>query len=86
MAESPKDLAQKYGCMACHDAKVNLVGPSFNAIAARYRSQPDARDKLIHRLKVGGKGEWGITEQPPYAEEITDQNHYKILIDWVLSH
>lgn len=86
MAESPKELAQKYGCMACHNAKTNLVGPAFNAIAAKYRLKPDAREKLIRKLKMGGTGEWGVEEQPPYVEEITDQNHYKILIDWVLSY
>lgn len=62
------------------------MGPSFSAIAARYRTQADARDKLIRKIKVGGSGDWGKAEQPPYAREITDQQHYKVLVDWVLSH
>ena len=86
IADSPRELAQRYGCMACHNGKVNLVGPSFSAIAARYRTQPDAREKLMRTLRQGGSGDWGAAEQPPYADVITDQSHYKILVDWVLTY
>jgi|SRR5665647_427879 len=86
-AESPAEqLAQRYGCMACHHAKTDLIGPSFSSIAAKYRSQPGIKDKLILKLKNGGSGVWGAAEQPAYANEIKVQTDYSILVDWVLSH
>jgi len=87
--ETGPALSQKYGCVACHaeNTRVMAVWPSFKEIADKYRGDKTAKDKLIHKLKTGGKGVWGtVAEQPAYAEEITDQNHYNILIVWVLSH
>lgn len=85
-AESPDDLAQRYGCMACHSAKEELIGPSFKAIADKYRSDPGSKSKLIAKLKAGGSGVWGVKVQPAYRDEIKNQQHYNVLIDWVLSH
>lgn len=87
--DNGQSLSQYYGCMACHAGNTRIMPawPSFKEIADKYRGDKSARDKLIRKLKVGGKGVWGnAVEQPPYAEEIKDQNHYKILVDWVLSH
>jgi cytochrome c len=90
-AETPYDLAQKYGCMACHSANEGLIGPSFKAIASNYRSDPDGKKKLITKLKNGGPndgkyGIWGRKVMPAFKDEIKTQEHYNILIDWVLSH
>ncbi|HEY8118709.1 MAG TPA: c-type cytochrome [Methylophilaceae bacterium] len=79
------ELAQRYGCMACHSAKEELIGPSFKAIADKYRSDADAKNKLIAKLKAGGSGVWGVKVQPAYRDEIKNQQHYGVLIDWVLS-
>ncbi len=90
-AEVPYDLAQKYGCMACHAANEGLIGPSFKAIADKYRGDPDGKKKLIAKLKSGGPNEgevgvWGRKVMPAYKDEIKAQDHYNILVDWVLSH
>jgi cytochrome c len=90
-AEAPYDLAQKYGCMACHSATEGLIGPSFKAIAIKYRGDPDGKKKLIAKLKNGGPnqgedGIWGRKIMPPFKDEIKNQDHYAVLVDWVLSH
>lgn len=90
-AEMPYDLAQKYGCMACHSATEGLIGPSFKAIAIRYKADPESRKKLIAKLKNGGPnqgedGIWGRKVMPPFKDEIKNQDHYAILVDLVLSH
>lgn len=84
-ADSPYELAQRYGCMACHSAKEELIGPSFKAIADKYRSDSGAKNKLITKLKTGGSGVWGVKVQPAYRDEIKNQQHYNVLVDWVLS-
>ena len=85
-AESPDELAQRYGCMACHSAKEEFIGPSFKAIADKYRADPNGKNKLIAKLKAGGSGVWGVKVQPAYRDDIKNQQHYSVLIDWVLSH
>lgn len=53
-----KDLAQ-LGCFACHAIDQKRVGPSYREIAARYRGQADAADKLVQKTRSGGSGVWG---------------------------
>lgn len=87
--ESGQSLSQYYGCMACHASNTRIMPawPSFKEISDKYRGDKTAREKLIRKIKTGGKGTWGnVVEQPSYAEEIKNQVHYKILVDWVLSH
>lgn len=52
-AQGPTALMQAKGCMACHDVSQAKMAPSFQTIAAEYRGQPDAEQKLITELKTG---------------------------------
>lgn len=50
-------------CMTCHAEDKKLLGPSFNAIRARYSvtPSPDLENSIIH----GSKGKWGGIPKPP---------------------
>ena len=41
-AQADLALAEKSTCLNCHALEKKLVGPSFTAIAAKYRGQVDA--------------------------------------------
>ncbi len=86
-ASSELDLAKKSGCMACHSIEKKVVGPAWNDIAARYKGDAGARDKLIAKVKKGGKGAWtdvtGGVPMPPYSPRVADADIEK-LVDFIL--
>lgn len=47
-------LAKSNRCMKCHSTfKRKKEGPSYPTIAARYKGQPDAEERLIHHITSG---------------------------------
>jgi cytochrome c len=70
-----EELAKKNGCTGCHDVNAKKVGPSFKSIAAKYKGQADAQDKLVKELGEGKK-------HPPTKASEGDR---QALVKWVLS-
>lgn len=82
-APAHADLATlKKTCAACHQLDTTLVGPALQAIAARYRDQPGAEERLIASLRNGSSGQWGKAAMPP-APQISENDARK-LARWVL--
>ncbi len=82
-ASANQALAQKNACMACHAVDKKIVGPSYKDVAKKYASDKGAHDKLMAKVKAGGKGVWGEVPMPPNPQ-VKDADLSKI-IDWVLS-
>jgi cytochrome c len=61
-------LLKKNNCIACHAADKKLVGPSYKAVADKYRGQSDAADKLAKKIRAGGSGVWGAIPMPPHPQ------------------
>lgn len=88
--ESPKespvqvsmDLAKQNNCLACHGVQNKIVGPGFNEVAARYKTDTSAPAKLLLKVKNGGNGNWGSASMPPQAS-IPD-NELQMIIKWIL--
>ena len=76
-------LAEKSGCMACHQLDKKLVGPGLAEVAAKYAGQPDAEAKLTVSIKAGGAGKWGPIPMPA-SSNVSDAD-LKTLAVWVLS-
>lgn len=57
-------LADKSTCLNCHAVDKKLVGPSFSAIAAKYRGQPEAVAALRTKVEKGSAGVWGSVPMP----------------------
>ena len=55
------DTLLKDGCYACHDVNGARIGPPLRAVAGLYRSDPQAVEKLTHKIIHGGGGVWGPT-------------------------
>jgi len=81
-------LARKSGCLACHSVEHKVVGPAWHDVAARYRDDAGARERLIAKVKTGGKGNWtdvtGGVPMPPYSPRVADAD-IETLVDFVLS-
>jgi cytochrome c len=81
-AATPEELAKSKNCMACHAVATKLVGPAYKDVAAKYKGQKDAEDKLVQKVMKGGAGVWGQVPMPP--NQVTDAEAHT-LVKWVLS-
>lgn len=82
-AWADNDLLMKNNCLACHNVNQTVVGPSFKAVANKYRGQADAADKLAKKIRAGGSGVWGAMPMPAHPQ-ISDVDAKK-LATYVLS-
>ncbi|MEO6453655.1 MAG: c-type cytochrome, partial [Ginsengibacter sp.] len=55
-------------CYTCHKPLQPLVGPSFAAIAKKYKGQPGTVDKLTGKVIKGGGGVWGHVPMTPHTQ------------------
>ena len=76
-------LATSKNCMACHAVDKKLVGPAFKDVAAKYKSDKTAADKLATKVIKGGSGAWGAVPMP--ANPQVNDAEAKKLVAWVLS-
>lgn len=85
---SGEELAQRNGCFACHAIDRKVVGPPWRDVAARYRGDAGARERLIAKVHTGGKGNWtdvtGGVMMPPYSPRVSDPD-IAALVDFILA-
>jgi len=86
--EAALDLAKKSGCLACHSVDHKVVGPAWMDVSKRYKGDATAKEKLIAKVKTGGKGNWtevtGGIPMPPYSPRVPDAD-IEALVTFVLS-
>src|SRR6185295_2470367 len=75
-------IATKYGCLGCHNTSMKLVGPAYKEIAAKYKSDRDAAEKLEQQIHKGGSGKWGPIIMPPFPQISPAET--KVLSGWIL--
>jgi cytochrome c len=81
-AASP-ELTRAKNCGACHHLERKMLGPSFQAIAARYADDPAAATMLIERVIKGGGGKWGQLPMPAQANVSPDES--EAIVKWILA-
>ncbi|WP_223295191.1 c-type cytochrome [Allochromatium vinosum] len=75
-------LAQKSGCTVCHSVEAAIVGPAYKDVAAKYRGDAAAQDRLVAKVMAGGVGNWGQVPMPPNAH--VPAADIKALVTWIL--
>jgi cytochrome bd-type quinol oxidase subunit 1/cytochrome c551/c552 len=80
-AEDAQSLMKKTDCMACHQAEIKVVGPSFKEISARYTAADIPM--LVQKVKLGGIGTWGQIPMP--AHPALSDADIGTLVTWILS-
>ncbi len=83
LADDGQALATKNQCMTCHKIEGKQVGPAYKDVAAKYKGDPDAPDKLAAKVRTGGKGVWGQVPMPP-NKKISDDD-LRTVVNWILS-
>jgi cytochrome c len=81
-ADAGADLAKAKNCLSCHAVDKKLVGPAYKDVAAKYKGDKGAVEKLAAKVKAGGKGAWGEIPMPP--NNVTPEEA-KTLVTWILS-
>jgi cytochrome c len=76
-------LATAKNCMACHAIDKKLVGPSYKDVAAKYKDDKSAVDKLAQKIMKGGSGVWGTVPMPANAQ--VNEAEAKKLAAWVMT-
>lgn len=85
------EIATRDTCMSCHNpdtrgtAGTLLLGPTYRDVAASYRNDPTAADKLIAQMQNGGTGKWGTNVMPP-LKAVLQPDDTKKLADWILAY
>jgi cytochrome c len=77
-------LAESKGCFDCHALGYKDVGPSFRAIAQRYRFDPEHQDRLPYIIRGGSAGHWGERFVMWPQRQLTNQE-VEQLVGWILS-
>ena len=78
-----KALAERLGCLGCHNVNVKIVGPPYKDIAAKYSKDPNAYASIAEQIHKGGSGKWGSVLMPPFPT-VSDAET-KALAAWILS-
>ena len=81
--QADEGLAKKNGCAACHAPEKKIVGPSWHDVAAKYKGDAGALDKLAAKVKAGSKGTWGTVPMPPQAK--VSDTELKAILTWAMA-
>jgi cytochrome c len=84
-AEGPETLLEQARCGMCHQIETAMLGPSYQAIAERYRDQDGAAEDIFVRMREGSQGIWGQAPMPPVADAVLSDDDLRSVIDWTLS-
>lgn len=85
-AVAAKKLARKENCLRCHAVNKKKEGPAYEAIAYKYKGQPDAVDKLVNHITSGEKVKLSDGHMENHEMVKTkDTEQIRNLIEWILS-
>jgi cytochrome c len=74
-------MGSAQGCYDCHSVDKEKYGPTFQAVAARYRGDSEAPAMLAKNIKYGIRGKWGNLRHPP--QMVSEKKAMKLAV-WIL--
>jgi cytochrome c len=85
-AVAAKKLARKEHCLRCHAVDKKKEGPSYQAVAYKYKGQPDAADKLVAHI-TSGNDRVKLSDGHMEDHKVTKANEAQVknLIAWILA-
>lgn len=83
LAGDPRAKLARYNCTACHAIDHKVVGPAFRDVAAKYRGQAGAAERLEAKVKNGGSGVWGDIPMP--ANPTVPDADLREIVQWILT-
>ena len=77
-------LAKKSNCFSCHSIEKKMIGPAWKDVAAKYRGDAGAEERLISNVSRGSSGVWGSIPMPANSPAVTDAD-IQALVKFALS-
>lgn len=71
-------VAKKNNCTACHAVDKKVVGPAWKDVAAKYKDDATAWDRVATKIKNGGSGAWGAMPMPANSK-VSDDDMKEII-------
>jgi len=88
-AEAAKALARQNNCLKCHGIDKDKDGPAYTKVAAKYKGNPKAEEKLINHVTSGEKAKFpdGHEEEHKIVKTSppNDKEQIKNLVEWILA-
>ena len=78
-----KALIESSDCLACHKVDRTSIGPTYMAVAERYRDDTTALMRLARKVRSGGTGVWGKNTMPAHPQLTEPQT--REMVAYVLS-
>ena len=81
LAQTGLELISKSDCFTCHKLTEASIGPSYKAVAEKYKTLNQATiDSIAAQIKSGGSGKWGTVPMTPHPtiskEDAEAMAHY----------
>ncbi|MEY4627694.1 MAG: hypothetical protein RLZZ595_20, partial [Bacteroidota bacterium] len=77
-----KNLAATLDCKACHKEVEKSIGPSYQAVAAKYEKDTKAKAYLTNKIIKGGSGVWGEVAMSAHPDlKVSDA---EMIVDYIL--
>ena len=76
-------LFAKSDCITCHAIDKKMVGPTFKDVAAKYRGDSSAENRLVEKVIKGGSGVWGTAAELPHPK--MKEEDIRTLVQWILA-
>lgn len=84
--DAAKALAKQNNCFRCHGVDKDKDGPAWNKIAAKYKGDAKAEEKLLHHLSSGEPAKFPDGHEEAHAIlKSDDAGQSKNLVEWILS-
>lgn len=84
-ADAAESLAKQNKCSKCHALDKKKNGPSFKETATKYKTKPDAEQKLYTHLTTSPKVKVDGKEEEHKAIKAKNEAEVRNLVRWILS-
>jgi cytochrome c len=78
-----ENLIASSDCQSCHKVDAASSGPSYLAVAERYKDDRHAVAKLAEKIQLGGSGNWG--EGAMAAHPTISENEARLMVQYILN-
>ena len=85
-ADAAKALARKDHCLRCHSVDKKKEGPTYHAIAYKYKGQADALDNLVKHITEGHQVKLSDGHMEDHkVDKSSSPEQIRNLISWILA-
>ncbi len=85
-AAAAETLARQNGCLKCHAVDKVKDAPAYKSVAAKYKGQADAEEKLLKHINTSPKVKFEDGHEEEHKVIKTkDEARQRNLVRWILS-